>query len=45
MGAGVAIVVVLATLSATAPVAVVFALAVAPVAFVLACGGAWFGGR
>jgi RsiW-degrading membrane proteinase PrsW (M82 family) len=43
MGAGVAILTVLATLSATAPVAVVFALAVAPVAFVLACGGAWFG--
>jgi hypothetical protein len=43
MGAGVAIVMVLLTLSATAPVAVIFALAVAPVAFVLACGGAWFG--
>jgi RsiW-degrading membrane proteinase PrsW (M82 family) len=43
MGAGVAIVMALAALSATAPVAVVFALAVAPVAFVLACGGAWFG--
>jgi hypothetical protein len=43
MGAGLAILTVLATLSATAPVAVVFALAVAPVAFVLACGGAWFG--
>ncbi|HEX7670773.1 MAG TPA: PrsW family glutamic-type intramembrane protease [Polyangiaceae bacterium] len=30
-------------LSVTAPPAVIFALAVAPVAFGLACGGAWFG--
>jgi RsiW-degrading membrane proteinase PrsW (M82 family) len=30
-------------LSVTAPAAVIFALAVAPVAFGLACGGAWFG--
>jgi hypothetical protein len=43
LGAGLAIVAVLVLLSATAPVAVVFALAVAPVAFALACGGAWFG--
>jgi len=43
MGAGVAILAVLAALSATAPISLVFVLAVAPVAFVLACGGAWFG--
>ncbi len=43
LGAGLAIVAVLVLLSATAPIAVVFALAVAPVAFALACGGAWFG--
>lgn len=43
MGAAGAIVVVVALLSVTAPVAVVFALAVAPVAFGLSCLGAWFG--
>lgn len=43
LGALFAIFAVLALLSATAPVAVVFAVAVAPVAFALACGGAWFG--
>jgi hypothetical protein len=30
-------------LSVTAPSAVIFSLAVAPIAFGLACGGAWFG--
>ncbi|HVU01645.1 MAG TPA: PrsW family glutamic-type intramembrane protease [Polyangiaceae bacterium] len=30
-------------LSVTAPAAVIFAIALAPVAFGLACGGAWFG--
>jgi hypothetical protein len=43
MGAGVAIAAVVGVLSVTAPIAVAFALAVAPVAFVLACTGAWFG--
>jgi hypothetical protein len=43
MGAAGAIAVVVALLSMTAPVAVVFVLAVAPVAFGLACAGAWFG--
>ncbi len=43
MGAAGAIVAVVALLSVTAPVAVVFALAVAPVAFGLSCLGAWFG--
>jgi hypothetical protein len=43
LGAGLAIVAVVALLSMAAPVAVVFALAAAPVAFGLACGGAWFG--
>ena len=43
MAAGIAIVLVIVMLSVTAPIAVVFALAVAPVAFALACGGAWFG--
>jgi hypothetical protein len=32
-------------LSVTAPVALLFASALAPVAFGLACGGAWFGIR
>jgi len=43
MGALVAIVVVIALLSMTAPVGVVLALAIAPLAFGLACVGAWFG--
>lgn len=42
MGALLAIVAVVTLLSLTAPVAVVFALAVAPVALALACTGAWF---
>jgi hypothetical protein len=45
MGSLLAIVAVVALLSLTAPVAVVFALAVAPVALALACLGAWFGVR
>ncbi len=40
---GIAITLLIVVLSITAPIAVVFALAVAPVAFTLACGGAWFG--
>lgn len=40
---GIAITLLILALSITAPVAVVFGLAVAPVAFGLACGGAWFG--
>lgn len=43
MGALVAIVVVVALLLTTAPVGVVLALAIAPLAFGLACIGAWFG--
>jgi len=43
MGALVAIVLVIALLSMTAPVGVVLALALAPLAFGLACMGAWFG--
>jgi hypothetical protein len=43
LGALFAIVLVVAMLSLTAPLAVVFALAVAPLAFGLACIGAWFG--
>jgi hypothetical protein len=43
MGAAAAIAAVVLLLSMAAPVAVVFALAVAPVAFGLACSGAWFG--
>lgn len=45
MASGIAIVCVVAMLSWTAPVGVVFALAVAPMAFGLACAGAWFGIR
>jgi|GEM_PF-490361 len=45
MGALVAIVIVLALLAVAAPVSVVFALAIAPLAFGLACVGAWFGLR
>src|SRR5690606_12521739 len=44
MGAGLAIAGTLVLLGLTAPVAVVFGLAFAPVAFVLACFGAWLGG-
>jgi RsiW-degrading membrane proteinase PrsW (M82 family) len=43
MATAVAIVVVVVGLSVTAPVALLFATAIAPVAFGLACGGAWFG--
>jgi hypothetical protein len=43
MGAGVAIVVTVLLVSVAAPVTAVFGLAVAPLAFALACGGAWFG--
>jgi hypothetical protein len=43
MGALIAIVLVIALLSMTAPVGVVLALALAPLAFGLACMGAWFG--
>lgn len=41
--AGLAIVGAVVVLSVTAPSAVIFAIAVGPVAFGLACGGAWFG--
>ena len=43
MGAIVAIVIVVALLAIATPVAVIFALAVAPLASGLACVGAWFG--
>ncbi|MBK9001253.1 MAG: PrsW family intramembrane metalloprotease [Myxococcales bacterium] len=43
MGAGVAIVAAVLLVSLAAPVTAVFGLAVAPLAFALACGGAWFG--
>jgi len=43
LSAALAIVAVLVMLGLAAPVALVFALAFAPVAFVLACTGAWFG--
>jgi hypothetical protein len=45
MAALVAIVLVVALLSMTAPLGVVLALAIAPLAFGLACVGAWFGLR
>lgn len=45
LGAALAIMIVVATLGVSAPSAVVFALAVAPLAFGLACGGGWFGVR
>jgi RsiW-degrading membrane proteinase PrsW (M82 family) len=45
MSTALAIVLVVALLSVTAPVALLFASALAPVAFGLACGGAWFGIR
>jgi RsiW-degrading membrane proteinase PrsW (M82 family) len=41
--AGLAMALTVAVLSVTAPSAVIFAFAVAPIAFGLACGGAWFG--
>ncbi|MFO0564253.1 MAG: PrsW family glutamic-type intramembrane protease [Polyangiaceae bacterium] len=43
MGAGVAILAAVLLVSLAAPVTAVFGLAVAPLAFALACGGAWFG--
>jgi len=43
LAAGLAIVTVVVVVSMASPQAVVFALAAAPVAFALACGGAWFG--
>lgn len=43
MGAGLAIVVAVLLLSLAAPIAAVFGLAAAPLAFALSCGGAWFG--
>lgn len=43
LGAAASIVIVVILLSMAAPVAIVFSLAVAPVAFGLACLGAWFG--
>lgn len=43
MAALIAIVLVIALLSMTAPVGIVLALAIAPLAFGLACIGAWFG--
>jgi hypothetical protein len=43
LGASVAIVSCFALVGATAPVAVVFALAILPVAFALTCAGAWTG--
>jgi hypothetical protein len=43
MGAALAILAAVGLLSLAAPVAAVFALAAAPLAFALACGGAWFG--
>jgi hypothetical protein len=45
MAALVAIMIVVALLSVAAPVSVIFALAGAPLAFGLACVGAWFGLR
>jgi hypothetical protein len=43
LGAAVAILAVVALVSMAAPVSVILALAVAPIAFALACFGAWFG--
>jgi len=43
LASGVAIVFVMLMLSVTEPVALVVAVVVAPLAFSLACGGAWFG--
>jgi hypothetical protein len=43
LASGAAIVVVMLMLSITEPVALVVAVAIAPLAFSLACGGAWFG--
>ena len=43
LGAALAIAAVVALVSMASPASVVFALAVAPVAFALACGGTWLG--
>jgi hypothetical protein len=43
LGAGLAILLLVGLTSITAPVAIVLVLAVAPIAFGLACAGAWFG--
>jgi hypothetical protein len=43
LSAGLAIVGSLVLLGLAAPISVVFALAFAPIAFGLACAGAWFG--
>jgi hypothetical protein len=43
LAAGLALGAIVAMLSVTAPIGVIFALAVAPLAFGLACGGAWIG--
>jgi hypothetical protein len=43
MASGVAIVFMLALLGLAAPVALVFALAFSPIAWGLACAGAWIG--
>jgi hypothetical protein len=43
LASGVAILFVIVMLSITEPVALVVAVAIAPLAFSLACGGAWFG--
>jgi hypothetical protein len=43
LGAGLAILLLVGLTSITAPVAVVLLLALAPIAFGLACAGAWFG--
>jgi hypothetical protein len=43
LAAALAIVLLVALLGMAVPVAVVFALGAAPIAFALACGGAWFG--
>ncbi|HEX9621186.1 MAG TPA: PrsW family glutamic-type intramembrane protease [Polyangiaceae bacterium] len=45
LGAALAIMIVVVMLGISAPTAVVFALAAAPLAFGLACGGGWFGVR
>jgi len=43
LAAGAALAALVAMLFLTAPLGVLFALAVAPLAFGLACGGAWIG--
>jgi hypothetical protein len=43
IGAGLAIALIILLISVTAPAGVLFALALAPAAFILACAGAWFG--